>query len=207
MADSHDFDSRARTWDSDLAKVERARRVAEAIAGEVANLDRRSVLDYGAGTGLLGFELLSRVARVTFADVSKGMLEVVEEKIAHTRSGNAAAVLLDLTRDPLPAARFDLVCTLMTLHHVPDVAAILRTFHALLSPGGVVCISDLDAEDGSFHGPGFDGHRGFPRVALAARIQEAGFGPVRFSTPCDVRKDVGGEPRVFPVFLAVADRR
>lgn len=207
MADTGDFDSRARTWDSDLAKVERARRVAEAIAGDVPALPRRSVLDYGAGTGLLGFELLPRVARVTFADVSRGMLEVVEEKIARARAGNAAAVLLDLTRDPLPAVRFDLVCTLMTLHHVPDVAAILGAFHALLAPGGVVCISDLDAEDGSFHGPGFSGHRGFHRDDLAAKIREAGFGPVRFSTPCEVRKDVGGESRIFPVFLAVAERR
>jgi 2-polyprenyl-3-methyl-5-hydroxy-6-metoxy-1,4-benzoquinol methylase len=207
MADTGDFDSRARTWDSDLAKVERARRVAEAIAGDVPALPRRSVLDYGAGTGLLGFELLPRVARVTFADVSRGMLEVVEEKIARARAGNAAAVLLDLTRDPLPAVRFDLVCTLMTLHHVPDVAAILGAFHALLAPGGVVCISDLDAEDGSFHGPGFSGHRGFHRGDLAAKIREAGFGPVRFSTPCEVRKDVGGESRIFPVFLAVAERR
>jgi 2-polyprenyl-3-methyl-5-hydroxy-6-metoxy-1,4-benzoquinol methylase len=207
MADTRDFDSRARTWDSDLAKVERARRVAGAIADGVPDLSRRSVLDYGAGTGLLGFELLSRVARVTFADVSRGMLEVVEEKISRAQAGNATAILLDLTSGPLPAIRFDLVCTLMTLHHVPDVDAILGAFHALLAPRGVLCISDLDAEDGSFHGPGFDGHRGFGRDDLAAMIQEAGFGPARFSTPCDVRKDVGGEARVFPIFLAVADRR
>ncbi len=207
MVETTDFDSRARTWDEDPAKLDRARRVAEAITGVVPDLARRRVLDYGAGTGLLGFELLPRVARVTFADVSRGMLAVVDEKIARGAVEKAESVLLDLTRDPPPPGRFDLVCTLMALHHVPDVRAILGAFHDALAPGGFVCIADLDAEDGSFHGPGFDGHRGFSRTELAARIAEAGFGPARFSTPCEVRKEVGGEPRTYPIFLAVAGRR
>jgi 2-polyprenyl-3-methyl-5-hydroxy-6-metoxy-1,4-benzoquinol methylase len=201
-----DFDAKASTWDSDPAKVDRARRVAEAIAREVPDLATRSVLDYGAGTGLLGFELLPRAARITFADVSRGMLAVVEEKLARTRGGDADAVLLDLTREPPPPGRFGLLCTLMALHHVPDVDGILRAFHATLEPNGVLCISDLDLEDGSFHGPGVDVHPGFDRPALEGRIRAAGFGTVRFSTPCEVRKEVEGKIRTYPIFLAVAAR-
>jgi len=201
-----DFDAKASTWDADPAKVDRARRVAEAIARDVPDLARRSVLDYGAGTGLLGFHLLPRAARITFADVSRGMLAVVEEKIAKTTGHNVDAVLLDLTRDPPPPGRFGLLCTLMALHHVPDVAGILKAFHSTLEPGGILCISDLDLEDGSFHGPGVEAHPGFDRPALEGKIRAAGFGPVRFSTPCDVRKEVGGEVRTYPIFLAIAAR-
>jgi 2-polyprenyl-3-methyl-5-hydroxy-6-metoxy-1,4-benzoquinol methylase len=203
---TNDFDAKASTWDADPAKVDRARRVAEAIARDVPDLARRSVLDYGAGTGLLGFFLLPRAARITFADVSKGMLTVVEEKIARATGNKADAVLLDLTRDPPPPDRFGLLCALMALHHVPDVDGILRAFHSTLEPGGVLCISDLDLEDGSFHGPGVEVHPGFDRPALEGKIRAAGFGPVRFSTPCDVRKEVGGEARTYPIFLAVAAR-
>ena len=206
MTRTNDFDAKADTWDADPAKVDRARRVAEAIARDVPDLARRSVLDYGAGTGLLGFQLLPRASRITFADVSKGMLAVVEEKLAKTTGRSAAAVLLDLTRDPIPRTRFGLVCTLMALHHVPDVDGILRAFHSTLEPGGVLCISDLDLEDGSFHGPGVEVHPGFDRLELEGKIRAAGFGPVRFSTPCDVRKEVGGEVRTYPIFLAVAAR-
>jgi predicted TPR repeat methyltransferase len=71
-----DFDAQASTWDSDPAKVDRARRVAAAIVRSVPDLGLRSVLDYGAGTGLLGFELLPRAAQVTLADTSEGMLAV-----------------------------------------------------------------------------------------------------------------------------------
>ena len=105
MTGTNDFDAKANTWDADPAKGDRARRVAEAIARDVPDLARRSVLDYGAGTGLLGFQLLPRAARVTFADVSKGMLAVVEEKISRLGAGNADAILLDLTRDPPPVRR------------------------------------------------------------------------------------------------------
>ncbi len=201
-----DFDARASTWDADPAKVDRARRVAEAIARDVPDLATRSVLDYGAGTGLLGFHLFPRASRITFADVSKGMLAVVEEKISRLGAGNADAILLDLTRDPPPVRRFGLLCSLMALHHVPDVDGILKSFHSILESGGVLCISDLDREDGSFHGPGVQVHPGFDRPALEGKIRAAGFGPVRFSTPCDVRKEVGGEVRTYPIFLAIAAR-
>lgn len=203
MDTTNDFDAKASSWDSDPAKLERARVVAEAIAAEVPDIGRRTVLDYGAGTGLLGFELLPRAPRVTFADTSQGMLAVVREKIAQGKFGNADAVLLDLTSDPLPGPRFDLVCTLLTLHHVPDVDALFAAFHGILAPGGVLAISDLDTEDGSFHGPGFTGHRGFSRDDIGKRLGQAGFGPVRFSTPLEIEKAAGGGTRRFPIFLAV----
>jgi SAM-dependent methyltransferase len=206
MTNPAEFDNRASSWDSDPAKHDRARRVGDAIASWVPDLAGRAVLDYGAGTGLLGFVLLPRSARVTFADVSRGMLAEIEGKIARAGAMNASAVLLDLTRpQPFPE-RFDLVCTLMTLHHVADIPGILKAFHATLAPGGLLCIADLDEEDGSFHGPGFIGHNGFSRIRLERQILGAGFGAVRFATPCEVRKGVGSVTRVFPVFLAIAQR-
>lgn len=197
------FDQSARTWDDDPMKRERARLTAEAIAAAVPDLASRRVLDYGCGTGLLGFALLPRAAHVTFADTSREMLAVVAEKAAAAGvTGRAAPLALDLATDPPPAARFDLACSLMAMHHVRDTDALLRAFHALLAPGGVLAVADLDAEDGSFHGPEADVHRGFDRDAVAAALGRAGFGPADLSTVFTVEK--GG--RRYPVFLAVARR-
>lgn len=126
-----DFDERAATWDDDPAKVERARRVADAIERLVPPTGREAGFEYGCGTGLLTFALRPRLAKATLADSSEGMLAVLAKKIAAAHDDALTPLKLDLTRDPLPAERFDLVYTLLTMHHVPDVDAVLRAFHAL----------------------------------------------------------------------------
>jgi len=200
------FEQRAATWDDDPIKAARAHAVAEAIRREVPFRPGLRALEYGCGTGLLGFALAPFPGELTLADASEGMLDVLRGKIAATGARNMTAVKLDLIADVPPAARYDLVCLLMVLHHIPDTDAILRRFHAVLAPGGRLCIGELDAEGGAFHGPGFDGHNGFDREALAARARAAGFTNVRFTTAYENPKKVGGATRLFPVFLMVADR-
>jgi len=203
---SSDFDARARSWDEDASKRERAQRVAAAIAGRVPSLGEKKVLEYGAGTGLLGLVLQPLVSEVTLADTSREMIAVANEKIVAGGLRNAKAMLLDLTVASLPELRFDLVCTLMTLHHIPDTDAILRAFHAVLSSGGTVCVADLDREDGSFHGQGFTGHNGFDRAELRAKLERSRFRDVRFETVFEVKKVTASGARAFPVFLATAVR-
>jgi ubiquinone/menaquinone biosynthesis C-methylase UbiE len=201
-----DFDRRAAAWDNDPVKAARAHAVAEAIRREVPFRPGMRALEYGCGTGLLGFALAPFPGELTLADASDGMLDVLRGKIAATGARNMTAVKLDLLADALPEARFDLVCLLMVLHHIPDTDAILRAFHAVLAPGGRLCIGDLDSEGGTFHGPGFDGHNGFDRDALAAKASAAGFTNVRFATAYENPRKVGGATRLFPVFLMVANR-
>jgi ubiquinone/menaquinone biosynthesis C-methylase UbiE len=199
-----DFDARAATWDDDPAKVERAQAVADAIQRSVALTGAMHAMEYGCGTGLLSFMLRPRLGQITLADVSDGMLAVAADKIAAANDGAMRTVKLDLLVDPMPAERYDMICSLMTLHHVPDTDAILRRFHAALETNGLLCIADLDAEDGSFHGAGFDGHPGFDRTRLGTKAREAGFATVEFSTAHEIEKQVDGRPHRYPVFLMVA---
>ena len=198
-----EFDARAATWDQDPAKVARALTVGRAIAQAVPLAGLR-VLEYGCGTGLLGFALQPQAAWVTLADTSEGMLAVLRAKIAAAGAANMTPVRLDLLAEaePEPEARHDLVCSLMTLHHIPDTQGILRRFHEVLAPGGWVALADPEAEDGSFHGPEAEVHRGFDREAFRAQLTQAGFHDIRLETVCEVEKD----SRRYPVFLAVARR-
>ena len=196
------FDERARDWDADPAKVRRAAAVADGIRRRVPLSPAMRALEYGAGTGLLGFMLEPELGPLTLADVSDGMLGVAREKIAARGDDDVVAVKLDLLADTPPGACFDLVFSLMTLHHVPDTDAVLHAFRGVLTPGGHLCIADLDAEDGSFHGPQVDVHHGFDRDELAARARAAGFEAVRFDTVFEVEKAASG--RRYPVFLMSA---
>jgi 2-polyprenyl-3-methyl-5-hydroxy-6-metoxy-1,4-benzoquinol methylase len=199
-----DFDARAATWDDDPAKVLRAQAIADAIARDVALTPTMEALEYGSGTGMLGFMLRPRFADVTLADLSDGMLAVASTKIAAAGDTHMRAIKLDLLADPPPERRFDVVFSAMTLHHIPDTQAILRCFHSVLRKPGFLCIADLDSEDGSFHGEGFDGHLGFDRDKLGAMARKAGFDSVRFTTAYEMEKEAAGGTRTFPIFLMVA---
>lgn len=196
-----EFDEKARTWDADPERVTRARVVADAIRERLPLDENTRVLDYGCGTGLLGFALLPHVGHVTFADDSEGMLDIVREKITASGAPNAEAQLLDLTTDPPPSDRFDLVATLMALHHIEDTDMILRRFRSMCTGGGMLCVVDLDRENGSFHGPGFTGHRGFDRENIVGAARRAGFHPVTIDTVYTMTRETEGGVEQYPLFL------
>lgn len=200
------FDEKARQWDLNPIRHERARAVADAIRRQIPLHRRMTALEYGCGTGLLSFELCNELGNITLADRSAGMLEVLDEKIAAAQVTHLTPVQLDLLTDPLPTRRFDLIYSLMTLHHIPDTRRILSCFHQLLLPGGYLCIADLDREDGSFHKEPFEGHFGFDRQALGELTMAVGFEVLGFETVYEMVKMVDDQPRAYPIFLMTARR-
>src|SRR5512141_1949988 len=100
------FDERAKDWDSDPKKVERARIVAEAIRNAVSLSNDMNALEYGCGTGLLSFALEENLGQITLADTSQGMLDVLSEKIAASGVRNMLPIKLDLSTDRLPAEKY-----------------------------------------------------------------------------------------------------
>ncbi len=201
---AQNFDARARTWDDDPMKTARALAVAEAISARIPNLTGLRGFEYGCGTGLLSFALQPRLQQITLADSSSGMLGVLREKIAASGIANMTPIQLDLTTDPRPEQRFDLIYSLMTFHHIRDTDAILRDLHTLLCHPGHLCIADLDREDGSFHDHDTSVHNGFDRMDLAQRAEQAGFRNIDFSTVFNIRK--GTPERTYPVFLMTAEK-
>ena len=201
------FDERAKDWDSDPKKVERARVVANAIRKAVPLTREMKALEYGCGTGLLSFALQLDLGQITLADTSQGMLDVLREKIAAADVTNMHPVRLDLSSDPLPAEQYDLTYSLMTLHHIHDVNDLLIKFRELLLPTGYLLVADLDKENGSFHTDGTtDVHLGFDRDELQKMVEDVGFGNVSFSTAYEITKKIGNEERIFPVFLMTAQK-
>ncbi len=206
-----DFDARAKTWDSDPMKVERARMAADAIRAALPLSPEMTAFEYGCGTGLLSFALQSNFAHITLADTSDGMLDVLTTKIADSGVSNMTPLKLDLTTDPAPVSRqarqpvsrFDITYSLMALHHIPEPETVIRQFHTLLKPGGWLAIADLDTEDGSFHAYGrSDVHPGFERASLQKQVEAVGFGEVKFSTIYEIQKN----NRLYPVFLLTAQK-
>ncbi len=206
VLDAKHFDSKARQWDENPVFRERAAKIAAGIRAAVPLAKSMSALDYGSGSGLLSFPLKDELGSITLKDTSAGMLAVAEEKIADQGVTNMSVRQADLTADAPSGERYDLIYSSMTLHHIPDTDAILKTFHELLNPGGWLCIADLDREDGTFHGIEVDVHHGFDRVALAGKVMAAGYETPRFDAIFEIVKETESGNRVYPVFLMVARR-
>ncbi len=199
------FDERAKDWDSDPKKVERARVVAEEIRKTVSLSREMKAFEYGCGTGLLSFALQEDLGQITLADTSQGMLDVLAEKISAAGAVNMHPVRLDLAVDTIPPQKYHITYSLLTMHHIHDTQDILKKFHIILEPGGYLLIADLDKEDGSFHTDGTtDVHKGFAQSELQKQVEAAGFTDVKFSTAYTIKKMVGYEEKSFPVFLMSA---
>lgn len=202
------FDAIAAEWDDSPMRTEMAKAVAGAIEAVVPLEPHWNVLEYGCGTGLVGLWLLPHVGHLLETDLSPGMLAVLSEKARAAGLAKVATRVLDLTTSPPPPERFDLIFSSMTLHHIPDVAALVRTFFSMLVPGGWVALADLDAEDGTFHSPDVPGvaHHGFDRKTMEGWLRAAGFSAVSMRTAHTVERDLKGERRRYPIFLATGCR-
>ena len=95
--DLTNFDERAKDWDTDPMKVNRAKTVAEAIRRAISLVKNMSALEYGCGTGLLSFALQSDLGKIALADTSQGMLDVLAGKIAASGMTNMRPLRIDLS--------------------------------------------------------------------------------------------------------------
>ena len=204
--EKRDFNKGSMQWDADLSRVKLADGVAAAIIREVHLSNDMDALDFGCGTGMVTLRLQPLVGTITGADSSQGMLAVLEDKIRTQGLTNIRTALVDFEKGDRLAGKFHLIVCSMTLHHVPDTAALFRLWHEMLLPGGYLCFADLDTEDGSFHSDKTGVfHFGFARKHLRELLHGAGFSEVRDTPAATMSRNVEGKGKVdFPVFLMVA---
>lgn len=198
-----DFDKKSASWDDNPLRVSLANDVAGAIVDEMILAPDMDVLEFGCGTGLVTLKLRPLVRSLTCVDGSKGMLGVLEAKIEAQGLTGIKTQLLDPSKGGVLEGRYDAVVSSMTLHHVKETAPLIGQFHAVLAPGGYLCLADLDSDEGKFHGKNETVfHDGFDRKMLAKILGEAGFSEVREKTAAVVKKPApDGTVGSFSIFL------
>ncbi len=193
------FEEKAHDWDTRPIPVQISQGVARALGEHVVLDADMTVMDFGAGTGLICARVAPAVAQVIAVDVSQAMLAKLAEK--PELAGKVETVCQDIIERPL-GRQVDLIVSAMAMHHVADTRALFEAFAAHLAPGGRLALADLDEEDGDFHPPDAEGvfHAGFDREALGAIAEAAGFADVRFVTAAEVDR----EGKTYPIFLLTA---
>jgi ubiquinone/menaquinone biosynthesis C-methylase UbiE len=193
------FAVRAAEYDTTDYRLKYVDEMAEAIRNSVPLKREASLLDFGAGTGLLTERLAPYVGRIIAVDISPSMIERLEEKAAKLPC-RVETLRRDLTEGPLPDLQVDGIVSTMTLHHIENPAGLLKRLYKLIRPGGFLAFCDVDKEDGSFHtiDTGVR-HYGFDRKQIRQWMVEAGFTEVKLKDATVIVKPQGS----YSAFLAV----
>jgi len=139
-------------------------------------------------------------------DSSREMIRMIEQKITARGIENMKPVFHDLEKEPFPS-QFDVIYTQMVFHHVTSIDQVLDRFYSMMTGGGYLAIADLYPEDGSFHGEGFTGHKGFNVERLSITLLNHGFKNIHVQPCFIIRKAAeNGDQKEYPVFLMTANR-
>jgi len=199
-----DFNNAARSWDSNSIHAQRSEAIARNLLERVQIQPEMNALEFGAGTGILSFMLADRFSSITMMDSASEMVAVMQEKVDGSSSKKLKPLLFDLTKETYDVEKFDCILSQMALHHVANTEVIISRFFGILRKEGFLAIADLDAEDGSFHGAGFDGHNGFDVVELEKIMRKAGFRSVQTEICFHMTKMTPEGPKDYPIFLMIA---
>lgn len=199
MTNDH-FKDKAQNWDQGAIRQQNTRTISDAILEQFTINNEMELIDFGVGTGLLGFEIAKHAKKVYGVDTSLGMIQKLQEK-------NSAELFIeplhqDIIKEPLERT-FDGLVSSMTLHHIEHLDQFFETIYKNIKENGFIAIADLESEDGSFHSDNTGVHHyGFEAEALCKIVEDAGFKNIR----CECINIIKKPHNDFGVFLLTASK-
>jgi ubiquinone/menaquinone biosynthesis C-methylase UbiE len=124
--------------------------IAARLVGELRPRPGERALDIGCGRGAALLPVAEAVApggRVTGIDLAPGMIEALRSDVEARGVPGVELQLMDAGDPAFPAASFDLLSASLVLFFLPDPAAALARWRALLVPGGRLGISTFGQQD------------------------------------------------------------
>jgi len=193
------FEQKANNWDMRDHVKALSDAVGSAMLTKINFTDTMTVMDFGAGTGLISSHIAAQINKIVAVDISKSMLDQLVKKpeLQH----KVEPLCQDITSEPLNL-QFDVIVSAMAVHHIEDTAHLIKVFASHLKANGQIALADLDSEDGNFHQENTEGvyHHGFDRQELKKLLEENHFKDIEFVTAHTIDKPNKG----YPVFLLTA---
>ena len=184
----YEFNQMAVKYDTPKNK-HMAKRAADAIRNLLDESHKKSAIDFGCGTGLVGLDLLEDFKSMLFIDASIKMIEQVEKKLADKNTKKASVLCLDIEKDAQLPNKVDTIILSLVLHHIQDNHRLLTKFYETFNEDGQLLIIEMEKQekDSSDHGHGMD------RSVLATTLAGIGYQNIQSDIFYDAKKESDGQ--------------
>ena len=142
----------ARWWDpeSEFKPLHRINPLRLDWIDAAVGLAGKRALDVGCGGGILAESMAARGAEVAGIDLGEAPLAVARLHLLETgRKVEYRNITVEALAAECPG-RFDVVCCMEMLEHVPDPASAIAACAALVRPGGTVFFSTINRNPKAF---------------------------------------------------------
>jgi ubiquinone/menaquinone biosynthesis C-methylase UbiE len=199
------FDEAAKTWDNKQSSVDSSNACVLNLKKHITLKEDSNILDYGCGTGFIAFALSNEKNNILGLDYSDGMVNRFNEKVKELNFTNLKAQKHNINEEELPKNQFDLFISSMTMHHIKDTKMFAQKAYDSLVNNGIVCINDLEKEDGTFHekhkNDGVE-HFGYEKEEVSKIFEEVGFKIIS----CDTVFVHERNDKEYPLFNLIAQK-
>jgi cyclopropane fatty-acyl-phospholipid synthase-like methyltransferase len=195
------FAHKSKSWDMSSKRVKNAESIAKGILKNIKTRADMTLMDFGAGTGLLSYFIAPSVEKIVAVDNSPSMLEMFREKQSEFDC-HTELIQADLSTQNIDH-KFDGIISSMTIHHLEDIPTLFSKLYNMLEADGFIALADLDSEDGTFHSDNTGVyHHGFEREVLREAATDVGFKNISFETVSTIAKPHND----FTIFLMIATK-
>lgn len=193
------FKDKAEGWDTP-EKIEKTKEFARQISNSIFLYKNDNLAEVGAGTGLVGLNLVDMVNKIYMIDTSSSMLNILEKKLDSKTKDKVEIIECEFENTELK--NLDGVVCYMSLHHIEDTRKFIKEVKKKTKENGFLAIGDLVKEDGSFHTNKDVPHRGFDLEELTKTLEEEGFIILRKKIYDTKNKN----EKLYPIFIIIAQR-
>lgn len=134
-----------------LERAERETEERPKLAIQLLDIEPGMVVaDVGAGSGYYTVMLAAKVGssgKVFASDIQRGMLDLLNRRLAREKIRNVETLLATGTDPKLPLASCDLILLVDVYHELSEPQAMLRKLRAALKPDGRLVLLEFRQED------------------------------------------------------------
>jgi len=182
MSDS--WDDYAKEWDTNIDAISYSEKAYDSLIKEI-NIEGKTVLDFGCGTGLLTERLSPFASSIVAIDTSEKMISVLQSKKLPNVTLLSEPLTSELVKNNSAFVnKFNIVVASSVFSFLPNYDLTLKRLRSLLAVDGILIQWDWLSPDSN---PEF----GLSKTTIEQSLYNAGFKQVTLTIPFSLATEKG----------------